>query len=99
MSLTRKRLEEMARAETVIIEPRGWTNCSPEEWRELVEAALALRLLQEAGERDMVGHRCGWLMRPDGELVHGEPVSVYPNPTPQAAVIAALGPKGASDAE
>lgn len=86
MPLTLERIAELRRVR--------WECPTPAEMTELLDAAAAMLLLQEAGEEDATAgpDGGGWLCLPGGDLLHGfQRGPKYPHPTPQAAVLAALG--------
>lgn len=76
-----------------------------DEQKALLDAAEALRLLQEAGladaEKSGVPAPRGWIYNPSLTSVLCGPLTrrAYPHPTPQAAIHAALGPKEERDAK
>jgi hypothetical protein len=75
-----------------IAELRSQRTCSA-EMTELLDAAEALRLLQEAGEEYVggrFGQATGWYCTKSGNLLSGMVGKDYPHYTPQAAVLAAL---------
>ena len=104
MPLTRKHLEEMLRAETVYIEPDNETNCTRDEWRQLVEAAEALNILESRLDPHtqglaktyltLFGYRDGYSVSPDLEIYTTLPRAVLTQKKRKTAVLIALERKG-----
>ena len=98
--MTRDDIERLRAAETVILTPSHETNINRAMLDELLDAWLAWKLYsdwQEQVVRQPWPIGCGWTTSDCGSPIFGwGDCGQFPHPTPQAAVLAALGKQEAT---